>query len=147
MDFQIEFCDTVSGDVLATEANRLSLITPSEGDFLSPAVPLVHTSFTLDVSLASLSSMEEPSSALRDASAVAIITTRVSSALLTLQISRWYFQIGWDTGLLELLQFRFDGLLRSFFLRQFLQGILLDAMVTSVGLVISPVPGASYLHS
>ena len=120
MDFPIEFCDTVSGDVLATEANRLSLITPLDGDFLYLPVPLVHTSFTLDVSLASLSSMEEPSSALRDASEVAIITTRVSSALLTLQILRWYFPIVWDTGLLELLQLRFDGLLRSFFLRQFL---------------------------
>ena len=91
--------------------------------------------------------MEEPSSALCDAFEVAIITTCVSSALLRLQISRWYFPIVWDTSLLDLLQFHFDGLLRSFFLRQFLQGILHDAMVASDGLVISPVPGALYLHS
>lgn len=81
-----------------------------------------------------LSSMEGPFSALRDASEkVALITTRVSSAPLRLQISRWYFQFVWDTGLLELPQLHFDGLLRSSFMRQFLQGILhlLDAIVTS----------------
>ena len=131
--FQIESCDTTIGDVIAKEENRPSLITPSEGDLFSLALLMVHTSLSLDVSLAFLSSMEEPSSALRDASEVAIITTCVSSAALRLQIPRWFFQIVWDIRLLELPQLRFDGLLRSFFMQEVLQGILYlyNAMVTS----------------
>jgi len=129
---QIESCDTSSVDVLAKDIG-LSLITASEGDLCPLASPPVHTSLNLIVSPGLLSSTEEPFFALSDAYEGAIITTRVSSAYQGLQISRWYFLTVWDTGLLELLQFLFDGLSRSFSWRQFLQGILhlYDAMMTS----------------
>lgn len=84
------------------------------GIFFLFAFPRIHTSHSLNVSPDFLSSMEEASFALRDISEVVVVTTCVSFAPglpLRLQILRWYFQTVWDTSLLDLLQFRFDGLL------------------------------------